>query len=70
MDNFIEIYKNALSDKTSDYIINCFEEFKDYIDKGQVSGGVNKNKLDSSVLNLAKIEQFLPEFLFYRRSKI
>ena len=33
MSNFIEVYKNALSDETCDYVINCFTEFKERFDE-------------------------------------
>jgi hypothetical protein len=64
MGNFIEIYENALSDKTCDYIMNCFEEFKDHLRRGRTGNGVDRKKKDSADLNLLRVKSSLSEFIF------
>tara|TARA_R110002012_G_scaffold316842_1_gene532387 strand:+ start:446 stop:1084 length:639 start_codon:yes stop_codon:yes gene_type:complete len=62
-DNFIEIYKNALSNKSCDYIMDCFNEFKEHVYVGKTGSGVQKEKKDSLDLNLLKFQNKLQDFL-------
>ena len=64
MDNFIEIYNNALSDKSCDYIISCFDKFKEHVFTGMTGSGVNKSKKDSLDFNLLRVQDELEDFLF------
>ena len=64
MNNFIEIYKNSLSKKSCDYIINCFSEHEDQTHVGKLGGQVDIIRKDSLDLNLLKIRDDSNEFLF------
>ena len=62
-DNFIEVYKNTLSDKSCDFVIECFEKYKEYTHVGRVARGEHLDVKDSLDLNLLKLGKLLPEFL-------
>ena len=66
MNNFIEVYKNSLSKKSCDYIINCFSEHKDKTHTGKIGDGktVDTKRKDSLDFNLLKIRNDSNEFLF------
>ena len=64
MNNFIEIYDNALSNESCDYIVGCFEKFEDKTHIGRLGGKVNIKKKDSTDLDLLKIEHLIPDFIF------
>tara|TARA_Y100000592_G_scaffold59695_1_gene93417 strand:+ start:279 stop:920 length:642 start_codon:yes stop_codon:yes gene_type:complete len=63
-DNFIETYKNALSNKSCDYIVNCFNEFKEHVKTGKTGSGKEmKHWKDSWDLNLMNVKNELESFL-------
>jgi len=64
MNNLIELYKDALSSESCDYIINCFDEFKDRTVQGAVGRGVDKTTKDSTDLDLLGIGHILEKFIF------
>jgi hypothetical protein len=61
--NFIEMYSNALSDKSCDYIVNSFEDFKEHAKSGRMGYGVDKDKKDSIDMNLVDIKHKLDDDL-------
>ena len=62
--NFIEVYKNALSKKSCDYIINCFDKFKEKTYTGMAGVSVEKDIKDSLDFNLLEVQGNLEDFLF------
>ena len=55
MDNFIEIYDNALSDSTSDFLIKCFKDkkYQEHLTTGMYGGNqINTEVKDSTDLDL------------------
>ena len=65
MNNLIEIYENALSDESCNYVIDCFEMYKDRTHLGSTgTGQVNANKKDSTDLDLMMLKHLLAPSLF------
>tara|TARA_Y100000592_G_C5375690_1_gene270841 strand:+ start:97 stop:774 length:678 start_codon:yes stop_codon:yes gene_type:complete len=65
MDNFIEIYEDALTNESCNFIIDSFEKYKDKTHAGSTGsvGRVNTKVKDSTDLDLMIIKHLLPEVL-------